>query len=167
MKNRILENGIFGGMIVSITLISMTLYMKSNSDSNPSAIIGFGSMLLGFIFVIRGIKQERESYSGLISFRKAFVTGSSISLVISIIYVIVWLIVYYNFFPNFMEQYTAMILKKTSPKELAAKTAEMNQMIEWYKNPIMIIFLTLTEILPIGIVVSLIGALVLKNKSKE
>ena len=148
-------------------MISMTLYMKTYTDREPIAIIGFGSMLLAFIFVIRGIKQERETNSGVITFGKAFLTGLSISLVISTIYVIVWLIVYYNFFPNFMEQYSEMVLKNTNPEELVAKTAEMNQMKEWYKSPIMIILLTLMEILPIGIVVSLIGALVLKKKSNQ
>jgi F0F1-type ATP synthase assembly protein I len=164
MKNIILKNGIFGGIIVSIVMISMTLYMKANPEHEPNAIIGFSSMLLAFIFVILGIKKKRETNSGVITFSKAFLTGLSISLVISTIYVIVWLIVYYNFFPNFMEQYSEMVLKNTNPEELVAKTSEMNQMKEWYKNPIMIILLTLMEILPIGIIVSLIGALILKKK---
>ncbi len=164
MKNIILKNGIFGGIIVSIVMVSMTLYMKTNPDSEPSAIIGFGSMLLAFLFVILGIKKERETNRNVITFGKAFLTGLSISLVISTIYVIVWLIVYYNFFPNFMEQYSEMVLKNANPEELVAKTSEMNQMKEWYKNPIMIILLTLMEILPIGIIVSLIGALILKKK---
>jgi F0F1-type ATP synthase assembly protein I len=164
MKNSILKNGIFGGIIVSIVMISMLLYMKTYPDREPSAIVGFGSMLLAFTFVILGIKQQRETNNGVITFGKAFLTGLSISLVISTIYVLVWLVIYYNFFPDFMEQYSKMVLKNTSPEDLAAKTAEMNQMKEWYKNPIMIILLTFMEILPIGIVVSLIGALVFKKK---
>jgi len=164
MKNSILKNGIFGGIIVSIVMISMLLYMKTYPDREPSAIVGFGSMLLAFTFVVLGIKQQRETNNGVITFGKAFLTGLSISLVISTIYVLVWLVIYYNFFPDFMEQYSKMVLKNTSPEDLAAKTAEMNQMKEWYKNPIMIILLTFMEILPIGIVVSLIGALVFKKK---
>ena len=164
MKNSILKNGIFGGIIVSIVMISMLLYMKTYPDREPSAIVGFGSMLLAFTFVVLGIKQQRETNNSVITFGKAFLTGLSISLVISTIYVVVWLIIYYNFFPDFMEQYSKMVLKNTSPEDLAAKTAEMNQMKEWYKNPIMIILLTFMEILPIGIVVSLIGALVFKKK---
>lgn len=164
MKNIILKNGIFGGIIVSIVMISMVLYMKTYPDLEPNSILGFGSMFLAFIFVILGIKQQRETNNGSITFGKAFLTGLSISLVISTIYVLVWLIIYYNFFPDFMEQYSKMVLKNTNPEELAAKTAEMNQMKEWYKNPIMVILLTFMEILPIGIVVSLIGALVLKKK---
>jgi hypothetical protein len=58
-------------------------------------------------------------------------------------------------------------LKSTKPDEIATKTIEMNQMKEWYKNPVMIILLTLMEIFPLGIVVSLIAALVLKRKAKN
>ena len=63
-----------------------------------------------------------------------------------------------------MEKYSEMVLKNTKPESLAAKTAEMNQMAVWYKNPMMVILLTYTEILPIGIIVSLISALILKKK---
>lgn len=165
MKNIILKNGLLGGIIVCTVMISMTFYMKANPNNEPSAIIGFASMFLAFIFVILGIKQHREANNNSITFGKAFLIGFLISLFMSIIYVIVWLIIYYNFFPNFMEQYSEMVLKNTNPDEIAAKTLEMNQMKEWYKNPVMIILLTLMEIFPLGIVVSLIAALVLKRKN--
>jgi hypothetical protein len=164
MKNNILKNGILGGIIVSIVMIAMLFYMKAYPDREPNAIIGFSSMFLAFIFVILGIKQEREIHNGTITFGKAFLTGLTISLVISTIYVMVWLVIYYNFFPDFMEKYSQMVLKNTNPEELAEKTTEMNQMAAWYKNPLMIILLTYIEVFPIGIVVSLIGALVLKKK---
>lgn len=164
MKNHIFKNSVLGAIIVCIVMISMTYYMKTYPDREPSAIIGFSSMLLAFIFVLLGIKQERKSNNGTITFGKAFLTGLWISLIISTIYVLVWLVIYYNFFPTFMEQYSEMILKNTKPEALAAKTTEMNQMKEWYKSPVMIILLTYMEIFPIGVVVSLIGALILKKK---
>lgn len=164
MKNNILKNGFLGGLIVSIIMISMTFYMKANPNNEPNAIVGFIGMLLAFIFVVLGIQQQKLNNNNSITFGKALATGLLISLVICTIYVLVWLIVYYNFFPDFMDKYSEMILKKTSQSNLAAKTAEMNQMKEWYKNPIMIILLTYMEVFPIGIVVSLISALILKKK---
>jgi hypothetical protein len=163
MKNNIFKNGILGGIIVSIVMISMIYYMKTNPGQEPNAIIGFSSML-AFIFVILGIKKEREINNGAITFKRAFLTGLAISFIISTIYVLVWLVIYYNFFPDFMDKYSEMVLKNTKPEELAEKITEMNQMKEWYKNPLMIIVLTYMEIFPIGIVVSLIGALFLKKK---
>jgi hypothetical protein len=141
----------------------MIYYMKTNPGQEPNAIIGFSSML-AFIFVILGIKKEREINNGAITFKRAFLTGLAISFIISTIYVLVWLVIYYNFFPDFMDKYSEMVLKNTKPEELAEKITEMNQMKEWYKNPLMIIVLTYMEIFPIGIVVSLIGALFLKKK---
>lgn len=164
MKKIILKNGILGAIIVCIVMMSMTLYMKANPNNEPNAIVGFGSMLLAFIFVILGIKQYRASNNNQITFGKAFLIGVLISLVISVIYVIVWLIIYYNFFPDFIDRYSEIVLKSTKPEDIAAKTAEMNQMKEWYKNPVMIILLTLMEIFPLGIVVSLIAAFVLKRR---
>jgi Protein of unknown function (DUF4199) len=164
MKNTILKNGIFGGIIVTLEIIAMTLFMKAYPDTMPSMIVGFGSMLLAFVFVFVGIKQERGANNGWISFGKAFKTGLLITVLISVIYVLVWLVIYYNFFPDFIEKYSAMVLKNTNPEDLVAKIAEMNQMKQWYKSPIMIILLTFMEILPFGILVSLICALILKKK---
>lgn len=164
MINNIFKNGILGGIIAAIVMASMVFYMKANPGQEPNAIIGFIGMLFAFTFLIVGIKQQREINNGTITFGKAFLTGLGISFVISTMYVLVWLVIYYNFFPDFMEKYSEMALKNTSSEELAAKTTEINQMAAWYKSPLMIILLTYMEILPIGIVVSLIGALILKKK---
>lgn len=164
MKKIIFKNGIIGGIIVSIVMIGMTYFMKTHPNQEPNPIIGFISMLLAFITVIIGIKRVRLDNNGSITFGKAFLTGFGISFVIATIYVLVWLIIFYNFFPDFMEKYSEMVLKNTPPESLAAKTAEMNQMAAWYKSPVMVILLTYTEILPIGIIVSLISALILKKK---
>ena len=163
MKNIVLKNGLLGSILVCLVMIGMISYMKANPDNEPNAIIGFASMLLAFTFLVLGIKQTREANGGVISFGKAFGTGVLITLIMSTVYVIVWLIIYYNFFPNFMEQYGDMVLKNTKPEELVAKTEEINKMKEWYKSPIMIILLTFMEILPLGIVVSLITALIFKR----
>lgn len=165
MQNTIIKNGIFGGIIAAIVMGTMTFYMKANPGQEPNAVFGFIGIILAFTFVILGIKKERENHNGSITFGKAFMTGLYISLIISTFYVVAWLIIYYNFFPDFMEKYSEMVLKNTKPEELAAKTIEVNQMSEWYKNPLMIIALTYMEILPMGILVSLIAALLLKKKT--
>ena len=164
MNNIIVKNGLLGSGIVSALLISITMYMKSNPEKEVSMMIGFAGMLLAFIFVALGIKQQRNASNGLISFGKAFLTGFWITLIISTIYVLVWLVILYNFFPNFAEHYTDMAIAKASPDEVAQVTEEMNSFKEMYKNPIMVILLTYMEILPLGIVFSLISALILKKK---
>ena len=164
MNNIIVKNGLLGSGIVSALLISITMYMKSNPEKEVSMMIGFAGMLLAFLFVALGIKQQRNASNGLISFGKAFLTGFWITLIISTIYVLVWLVILYNFFPNFAEHYTDMAIAKASPDELTKVTEEMNSFKEMYKNPIWVILFTYMEILPLGIVFSLISALILKKK---
>lgn len=164
MTKNIFKNGIIGGVIAALVMSSMLLYMKANPGVQPNAATGFASMLLAFVFLVIGIRQERENNNGKITFGKAFLTGLKISFIISTIYVLAWMVIFYNFFPDFIEKYSDMVLKNTSPEELVAKTAEMNQMKEWYKSPLMIILLTYMEIFPLGIVISLVAGLILKKK---
>lgn len=164
MNNIILKNGLFGSFIVSTMLIFITAYMKANPEKEVSMMIGFTGMLFAFFFVVLGIKQQRNKHNGIISFGKAFTIGFWITLIISTIYVLVWLVILYNFFPNFAEHYTDMAIQKASPDEVVKVTEEMNSFKEMYKSPIMVILLTYMEILPLGIVFSLISALILKKK---
>ena len=164
MNKIILKNGLFGSIIVSALLVFVTMYMRANPEKEVSMLIGFTVMTLAFFFLFWGIKQQREANNGSISFGKAFMTGFWISLIISTIYVLVWLIILYNFFPNFAEHYTDMAIQKASPDEVVKVTEEMNSFKEMYKNPIMVILFTYMEILPLGIVISFISALILKKK---
>ena len=164
MNKIVLKNGLFGSSIVTALLLSVTFYMKANPEKEVSMFFGFAGMLVAFIFVVLGVKQQRDTNNGFISLGKAFLTGFWITLIISTIYVVVWLIVFYNFFPNFAEHYTDMAIAKASPDEVAQVTEDMNSFKEMYKSPIMVILLTYMEILPLGIVFSLISALILKKK---
>ncbi len=164
MNNIIIKNGLFGSIIVSALLVFVTMYMRANPEKEVSMMIGFAVMILAFFFVAMGIKQQRDANNGLITFGKAFMIGLWITLIISTIYVLVWLIILYNFFPNFAEHYTDMAIEKASPEEVAKVTEEMNSFKEMYKNPIMVILFTYIEILPLGIVFSLVSALILKKK---
>lgn len=165
MNKIVLKNGLFGSVIVSSLLVFITMYMKSNPEKEVSMTVGFAGMILAFFFVIWGIKQQRDANNGVISFGKAFITGIMITLIISTVYVLVWLIILYNYFPNFAEHYTDMAIQKASPDEVAKVTEDMNSFKEMYKNPIMVILLTYVEILPLGIVFSIISALILKRKT--
>lgn len=53
-----------------------------------------------------------------------------------------------------------------SQEEITRKTAEMAKFGEMYKNPLVVILMTYIEILPVGLLVSLISAWILKRKTK-
>ena len=173
MKKLILRFGLLGGLIVGgILAISVAFGLLSNHDGG-SMLLGYASMLLAFSLIFVGVKSYRDKQlDGFISFGRAFKMALLTMLITSTIYVLVWLICYYFFIPDFMEQYVSSVLKRgaesgMSAADQAKEAASMQQYIEWYKNPLFVILLTYAEIVPVGVIVSLIVALILKRKNNR
>jgi ethanolamine transporter EutH len=170
MKKNVIVFGLIAGVIVSTLMIFSMARHSQNDSLEHSMLIGYASMVLAFSLIFVGIKNYRDKYNdGLIAFGKAFKIGLYISLIASTVYVVVWLIDFYVFIPDFMDKYVAQTLREaksngTSATELAKMTKDMAFNQKLYKYPIMVILYTYMEILPVGIVVSLVAALILKRK---
>lgn len=171
MKKNVLKYGLIAGLIVSMFMVGSIAFCYTTEKFEGSIIVGYASMFIAFSMVFVGVKSYRDKeLNGLISFGNAFKIGLLISLVASTIYVIVWMVDYYFFVPDFMEKFTAVSIEKLNSsgltaQEIADQTEEMNTMKELYKSPFMVIAFTYLEILPIGILVSLISAFILKKKA--
>lgn len=167
MQRIILVYGLMSGLIVSaIMAISMLTFADHGTGS---MIVGYLSMLIAFAQIFVAVKTYREKHqNGTISFGKAFLIGLFIALIASTLYLITWAFVYHNYMPDFMDKYTAQMLEQekatATPAQLQAKVKEMNEFKEQYKNPFFFALMTYAEILPVGLIVSLITALILKRK---
>ena len=84
----------------------------------------------------------------------------------STLYVVVWLFYYYLFVPDFIDVYTDHVLTTCAPEDVAAKAAQMADFKEMYKNPLFVVLITYSEVLPIGLLVAVVSALLLKRKPK-
>ena len=135
--------------------------------------MGYTSMLLAFSMVFVGIKNFRDKYhQGSISFKKAFLIGLYITLIACTMYVIVWMIDYHYFIPDFMDKYSAHMIAQAKASganqaDIDKQIAEMAKFKEMYKNPVFMILMTYAEIIWVGLIISLISALILKRKPKE
>lgn len=176
MKKNILIHGLIAGALVSgfmLFMLSNYSYCQGNASESTSMLLGYASMLIAFSLVFVGIRNYRNQYNnGVISFGKAFKTGFLIALIASTIYVIAWLIDYYFFMPDFAEKYGARMLAELKAEGattavMESKTKEMAEFAKMYKNPLFVILMTYVEILPVGIIVSLISALILKKKAPQ
>jgi hypothetical protein len=127
-------------------------------------------MILAFSFIFVATKINRDKYNGgVLSFGRAFLVGLYITLIASTVYVGAWLIDYYCFIPDFAEKYATSSIAHlkasgASPAKIAQETASMASMAQMYKNPLFVILLTYMEIVPVGLVVSLLSALILKKR---
>jgi hypothetical protein len=173
MKKTVLICGLIAGLISTSLYIGLMILGKAgNIDLKNGMIYGYTLMILAFSFIFVGTKIIRDKYDGgEISFGKAFRVGLYITLIASTVYVIVWQIDNYFFIHDFAEKYSTYILSElkrsgASAAEIAKKTADMASFREMYKNPVFVILMTYVEILPVGIIVSLISAWVLKRKKK-
>ena len=173
MRKTILLCGLAAGLIASSLFIGLMMLGKAGDDHfDNGAIYGYALMILAFSFIFVGTKITRDKHgNGRISFGKAFRVGLYITLIASTIYVIVWLIDYHFFIPDFAEKYAAQAMKTlkesgASEAELAKKTTEMAKFSEMYKNPLVMILMTYAEILPVGLLASLISAWVLRKSDK-
>ena len=176
MKKNIIIYGLIAGIIVSILMlfsVNSISHREGNFDYNISLLIGYASMLLAFSLVFVGIRNYRDKYNeGVISFGKAFKIGIMIVLIASTIYVVAWLIDYFFFIPDFMEKYSADMLDKlktsgASQMEIDTQTKEMANLAVMYKNPFYNAMMTYMEILPVGLIVTLISSLILKRRSAK
>lgn len=164
MLKHILRYGIFAGLLVGAQLLITTLLYKNDPTFESSMWIGFGSMILAFGFIYVGIANFRKEQPGQrIGFGQAFQIGLGISAVASLLYLLVWAFEYNFIFPDFMERYTETMLEKAkaenlSAADLQAKTEEMRNYKELYKNPLWFSLMTLAEIFPIGLILSLVFA---------
>jgi len=171
MKRNVWIFGLVLGAILAGNMIYMVSRIYSTPDMETNDVLGYAAMVVVFSLTFFGIRNYRnKQLNGVISLGQAFKTGALIALVGSTVYVAVWLFSYYLFVPDFMDQYTTCVIRKAtregaSAVELTAKTEEMDQFKEMYKNPLFVILLTYAEVLPVGLAVAFVSALILKRKT--
>ena len=173
MKKNVIVFGLLSGIVISAMMLCMVAYLYNNPGFDPNAVLGYAASIAAFSFIFVGIRNYRNKFNGgYVTFGQAFKVGLYISLIASTMYVAVWLVDYYVFVPDFMDKYTEHVLEITrkegaTPAELAAKAKDLAEDIEVYKNPLMVILITYSEILPVALVVALVSALILKKKEPQ
>lgn len=173
MKKIIWVCGIIAG-VISIGWGVLCEGLLSDSLSlNTRMIFGYATMILAFSLIFVGIKNYRDTYSdGQITFGKALGIGLWITLIASTVYVVVWMIDYSYFIPDFGDKYQAQAIAEmkasgVSAAEIQKQSAKMAEMMQKYKtNAAYRVMFTYLEIAPVGILISLIAALILKSNVK-
>ncbi len=171
MKRIIIVHGLIAGVIVS-SMFYITFPFVHDGGLNGSAgmWLGYTSMVLAFSMIFVGTKTYRDQHlNGSISFGQAFKIGILITAIASLMYATSWEFYFNLFAPDFAEKYTAGQLKQMvddgkSATEFEAAREQMKQMVEMYKNPIIRFAMTLMEILPVGLIITLISSALFRRK---
>lgn len=171
MKKNVWIFGLVGGFISIIWMF--VLLASDKPDFENGEVYGYTTMLLAFSTIFVAIKNYRDKYNdGEISFGKAFRIGLYISLIASTVYVGTWLIYYFSGAgDDFIRQYSEFALEQkkaagATDAQLLQFSREMKDFGVLYSNPFFNALITYMEILPVGVLISLIAALIMKRKKK-
>lgn len=166
---------VYGSITGAVIILSMTLgiYAAKYGENSffASEALGYSIMLIGFSMIFVATKKYRdEELGGVIKFGTAFKVGLGISLIAGVVYVLVWEVNLYFTDYAFINDYTDSIINKTresgaTPEKLDATIEQMETMKTqygkfWYRLP-----MTFIEIFPIGLLISLVSAVLFKNQN--
>jgi hypothetical protein len=171
MLRIILIYGLIGAVIVGGPLLWGMLAFDVNSGKMPEngALVGYATILVALTGVFLGVKHYRDKEKGgVIKFLPALGVGLGISAVASLGWVIAWEIsLAVTKFDFVTAYYGAMIEQAQADGATAEKIAQMRTEQEgfasMYSNPVIRMGITFVEMFPIGVVISLISAALLRN----
>jgi len=172
MKKIVLTFGLIAGAILSLMMLG-TLPFMDKVGFDKGYVIGYTSMVLAFLLVFFGIRSYRENIGGgAITFGRAFSVGILIVLIASVCYVVTWEIVYFKLAPGFADRYANYVMEKlrssgASQQAIQAKLEEMKMLKGLMDNPLTNAALAFIEPLPVGLIITLISAAILRKKARS
>ncbi|MGA9334966.1 MAG: DUF4199 domain-containing protein [Rudaea sp.] len=168
MLKKIISYGLIAGVISGGLLCVTTIGMTGNPPKH-GMLIGYTIMLVALSAVFVGIKRYRDDdLGGVIRFWPAFGMGVAISFIAGIVYVAAWEAAVAVTHMDFAASYSAAMIeqqkaKGVSAEELARFVAEMERFKVQYANPLFRLPMVFIEIFPVGVLVSLVSAGLLRN----
>ena len=169
MKRIVWTFGLIAGAIMSILMFA-NMQVVDKIGFDKGVVVGYTTMVLGFLMIFFGIRSYRENVGGgSITFGRALSIGLLITVVAALCYVATWELIFYKFSPDFPDKYAAYevdkLRKSGAPQtEVDAKAKEMAEFKEMYKNPLINSAWTFLEPLPVGLVMTLLSAVVLRRR---
>ena len=163
MKKTVLTFGLISGLMISV-LMGGSLLLADRIGTGHSMAIGYTIMVASFLLIYFGVRSYRDNtLGGQISFGRAFACGILIALITTVCYVAMWEVLYFNFMPHFMDSYFAAQIQKAATPEQAAAIRHTQEM---YQNPLVNMAYTFIEPLPVGVVITLVSAAMLRRKAE-
>ena len=159
--------GAIGGLI-PISIISASLVLDV-SNHTTSVWFGYLVMLAALSLIFIGVKRYRDvECGGVIRFWRALGLGLAMAVVAALIYALGWEIFIAVSGYDFMGDYSramvdGMRAEGATQAAIDAQLAELGKMQVWYDNPAIRVAMIFMEIFPVGLLVALVSAALLRN----
>jgi hypothetical protein len=170
MKKVVLTFGLLSGGLSALLMFG-TMSFIDTIGFDRGVVVGYTAIVISFLFVYFGIRSYRDNVlGGRIGFGRALGVGLLITLISCACYVASWQIIYYNnFMPDFLDKYNAHVVNQlkssgATETEVQAAVQQGEEFKKLYANPLVNIAFTLIEPLPVGLLITLVSAAVLRKK---
>ena len=169
MTRLILIYGAIAGAIVAVPMVVLMLTLTEDTAPDNGALFGYLTMIVALTTVFLGIKHYRDKIlGGVIRFWPALALGLAISAVAGVIYVIGWEISLAFSGFDFGAAMSKMMLDAARARgatelELQDVAAQAEAFARMYENPLYRVPITFVEIFPVGVLISLVSAALLRN----
>jgi hypothetical protein len=163
--------GLISGAVMAVFMAATLPFVGDHGAAD--ALVGYAGMVAAFLLVYFGVRSYRDNVlGGTISFGRAFTAGILIAAIASVCYVATWEVIYYRFMPDFYTKYGQSVVERArksgkSEAEVAQVKADMDAMGKRVENPIFVAVVTFGEPFPVGLVIALVSAGVLRRKRTE
>ena len=171
MKRIVWTFGLISGAVMAVFMAATVPFIDDHGAH--SLIVGYAGMVAAFLLVYFGVRSYRDNVlGGTITFGRAFGAGILIAAIASLCYVATWEVIYYKFVPDFYAKYGQSVVERErksgkSEAEVAKVQADMDTMVRRVENPLFVTAMTFAEPFPVGLVIALVSAGVLRRKRAE
>lgn len=166
MKKIVLTYGLISGAVGALLMLAQVPFMDGSSRA---LIVGYTGIVLSALLIFFGVRSYRENVGdGKISFGRAFAVGILIALLSAACYVAAWEVVYFSN-PGiadhvFDQQVEALKAKGAPQAEIDAAVVQVESFKKLYANPLANAAFTFIEPFPVGVLLTLISAVILRRK---
>jgi len=169
MKKIVWTFGLISGAVMALFMTVSLPFVNAFGDH--SLIVGYAGIVAGFLLVYFGVRSYRDNVlRGTIGFGRALTVGLLIAAIGSVCYVATWEVMYYKFMPDFYSRFAQSAVDQArkggkSEAEIEKTRTAMAEMTKNAGNPLWVAATTFIEPFPVGLLIALVSAGVLRRKS--
>jgi len=169
MKKAILTFGLISGAI-SAAMMLIAMRISERIGFEKGEIVGYTTIVLSALLVFFGVRSYRENVGGgRLTFGRGFLVGILITLISNACYVGTWEFVNHRYYPDFADTYARHVVEKAkasgaSQEKVEATAKQMEDFKRIYANPAANVAMTFVEVFPIGLLMTLLSAGLLRKK---
>ena len=173
MKKVVLTFGLLSGLVLAVFVFVIAGLCESGTiPIEKMELVGYTTMVIALSMIFFGIKSYRDNHGGSITFWKGIQIGLLITLIASVLYFAgaeLYSLTHPGFTDRVFTKFTE--LQADQMRQSGATQDQINKMIqdgramiELMENPIIFFGICLMELSPVGIIITLVSAGILRKR---